>query len=851
MLASFNLKSCSIFKILTAQSFFSFCFAISLFSDGIVLSTYIRAFSGFIILLLIPGILLSCFLVDPKQRNIAVSILIGLVVQVFLIQLLYWISLFSHIQIPLFIWSVSCSWILCLLSSFYIKKSIPHISLNSILYPSFNKKLILIFSIAVIARMMLWILSDGSIAPDAALYSDFSRSIINGQFNTLVINDSSVVWVFNDFAILPHQAFTYFFAISWLLIIPNVSGPSFILVIIGVLLIFPTFEIAKHFFGEFAAICVSTIIAIHPLFVFHSAVSYGPEIASLLLLMFAALFLLNGVNASKKSLIVSGVLIGLVDAVWYANFYIICFIGIILPLANYVISQRDDFLFLVFLFLPLIARVFYFIFPLYMTLWIFLFGLIIVADKFRRNFHLGKVFHFYLAILLTNLFWRFPSQINTLISTINQSTSSSLSIAIMNMLALMQTGIQFLIFFLFHLTPGFIVILFFGLIRGNNRYVAINLTFIGLIASLGTIVALSRINESLQIQYLYSDSRFFLFISMTLIIASGSFFSSKYFMSTITIETNNQGITWIGKHWKTILVLGVLSGSMIPGYFSIPSGLALIDIDERYGWTGLPMVVKSISGSNNRFLADRAREFSWYTETQAIVLSLTSTTLGNINASTEVLSLIHNFNGTHLLIDHFTIARWSAFEYLLRDSIIIGHSTIIDHSAAIAYAMSNITNPIYSCTLVGETQPNNDGAFSRIFQLTNRTYNRFKNVSLIDAGWDASNVGSISNYTDGISLTIGSDAGYTNTWRPGGYDLNLHINNGYLLFNIENAGAIVTRIEVFDSNGIFLSYAENVDNRMFYCPVGEVNIGDIRIVIEGDSGNSVIIKSIAAWEAIS
>ena len=96
-------------------------------------------------------------------------------------------------------------------------------------------------------------------------------------------------------------------------------------------------------------------------------------------------------------------------------------------------------------------------------------------------------------------------------------------------------------------------------------------------------------------------------------------------------------------------------------------------------------------------------------------------------------------------------------------------------------------------------------------------------------------------------MTVGPGATYTNTWRSSGPDLNLEVNGGYLLFDVEDAGARITRIEILDDNGFHFANAEKTTDGLYYCPLGEIAIGDIRIVIEGNAGDFVIIKSISAW----
>ena len=125
---------------------------------------------------------------------------------------------------------------------------------------------------------------------------------------------------------------------------------------------------------------------------------------------------------------------------------------------------------------------------------------------------------------------------------------------------------------------------------------------------------------------------------------------------------------------------------------------------------------------------------------------------------------------------------------------------------------------------------------------------KLRDVSILDAGWNASNGGSITNASGEVQLTIGNDQNSTNTWRPGGFDFGQMVNSGFLLLDLEEISATVARIEVWDENGIILRHAEGLGNGLYYCPLGEVTIGDIRVIIEGSSGESIIVRSISVWQ---
>jgi len=809
----------------------------------------LRIVTGFLSILLFPGIIVANIILDEEHGSLPVSLIIGIILQILLIQALYLCTIIFGIQIPLFLWSSANTMVIfsfCIIWTWHID---PHTTLHSATQLDVNRPVLMIVGLGFVLRIILWFIAEGSIAPDAALYADFARSIMEGNFTSSVIGDISVNPISDSVAYLSHHVFTYIFAISWLLAIPTTSGPTLLLVIIGTVLIFPTFTLAKHFFGEQAAIWISLIVAIHPLFVFHSVVAYGPEIASLLLVMIVGLLLLNGSKTSQKSLILAGFLIGLIDAIWYSNFYLICVIGLLIPIIAIARGSNNQYLFLGFLVVSLIAKIFYLYLLLFLSLWIGLLVSIVLLHKLKPNLMLAKSIPFYLTILLSTLIWRLPNQIRALMTSSEKpGIGANPSLYFLDIPGLVDTTIRFLVFFAFYLTPGLIVILLVGLYRGRFRKEAMTFIAIVIVASFGTILMFSRIPGSLIPQYILSDSRFFLFITIMTIIASGAFFSSENYLSAKVSNGTLSGTRWIKHNWKSIRLLIILGIFMIPGYLAMPWGMASVDIEERYAWNGLPSLTESIGNSDTIFLADRAREFSWFTGRKSTALKLTQSNLGDVNASVQLISLLNEYNTSYMLIDDYAIAHWGVFWYLLRQPIAIGHSTILDHTAAIAQRFKNVTSSVYSCILIGQTKPNGNGVVSRVFQRSNGSFARIENIQLTDAGWSASNDGLISNSSGEIRLTIGPGASYTNTWRSSGADLNLEVNGGYLLFDVEEAGATITRIEILDDSGFHFANVEKITDSLYYCPLGENEIGDIRIVIEGNPGDSVIIKSISAWE---
>jgi len=135
-----------------------------------------------------------------------------------------------------------------------------------------------------------------------------------------------------------------------------------------------------------------------------------------------------------------------------------------------------------------------------------------------------------------------------------------------------------------------------------------------------------------------------------------------------------------------------------------------------------------------------------------------------------------------------------------------------------------------------------------VFELISGSYNVSHRLDILNGEWNASNEGYLTNTTEGIELSIGPGQYYTNTWRPSGFDLDMDVPNGFITLNLESIGAEIVRISFWDDNGVLLRYGQKLNDTLYYANFGNITIGDIRIVIEGIPGSSILIKSVLIWE---
>jgi hypothetical protein len=295
------------------------------------------------------------------------------------------------------------------------------------------------------------------------------------------------------------------------------------------------------------------------------------------------------------------------------------------------------------------------------------------------------------------------------------------------------------------------------------------------------------------------------------------------------------------------VVVIILIG-FVPSYTGIPSGLGLIDYQERYGWTDLKIVVDANVNRDAIILADRATELAWIVDRKVVALSLSEKDLGYSKAGLDISEFVSSYQITHMLMDSFTYARWNAMSYLIEDPLSIG--AIVPLSVVVPSNLYGTitTVALQSMQLVGATEMNSFSGSARIYEFKNSNFTKFWSGNIIGP-WIASHSGNISETEDGVKISISENGNYTNTYIPGAADFNLHIDGGFLLFNVTGGTANMTGITLWDSNRRNMGFAEQIGPGLYYFPVGEVVIGDIWIALEGPPESYVMLESISAWQA--
>ncbi|MFW9803453.1 MAG: hypothetical protein ACFFFC_12410, partial [Candidatus Thorarchaeota archaeon] len=686
----------------------SLMFFVSYQAPVSVWSGIIRGTSGFIAIIAIPGVTLSAIFIPQRRLDLGIALLLGILIQILGIQLFYTIALLGGFSTQLIVSVLILSGTVSIFGLLYIHSKNSSNAIKKALYFQKSWRLFGLILVAVALRTILASFADGCLAPDASLYADFARNIQEGSFSTSTLNDVSVTSLTANVDYLAHHAFTYLFAISWLLTEPTISGPIAILIIMGTLIILPVYSGIERLYGKTSALWISGIIAIHPLFVFHSAVGYGPEIASLLFVAYAAL-LLSG-EPGSFSFLATGMLLGLVDVTWYANFFVVCFAVPIVVLYQLRNDGNTAYKSLALLPLAAFARVFFKNPILFYGVWVGIFLLLaFIVWKFP-NVIPSRDALLYAGIAFVMIWWRWPVQVHAVFS--DPSSTITQTVPLVN--AVISPNIfhiipNFMFFLIMHLSPTIVIFVFLSLLLGSLRSVSIGLVIIGLLTSLGTLMVLSTISGSLNIIYFFSDSRFFLLLTLIFILSTAGYFSFLFRGSECPPSCNR-----LAKRSGFIVILIIIG--LVPSYMLMPAGLTLINMEDRYGWKGLSEIVDTLGDENTVFLANRVREFSWYTGRRCAFLEFSDEGLTNLNASLEMVGLAINFSAQYLLIDGYTIAKWKTLEFLLYSPISVDET--IDLNATFIEELAGQPNiTIAKLTLVRETEENSYGRMSRVFSL--------------------------------------------------------------------------------------------------------------------------------------
>ena len=250
-------------------------------------------FLGFVLgttwVIILPGFSLAILLYQNKKQPIWIILLLGIMFNCISIQIAFLLNLGFALQIqPQYIMILMNTLLVISATLRFTKFQFPNLSDTIVLIKN-RKFIIAIIVIGLLLRLVLLVVGIDSIAPDACMYSDYARNILDGQFSTHVLNDARIYNLSNNIQYSFHQTYVYLAAISFFIVDPAISGPIPIIFLSGLILVGLGYQISARLFDERAGYIAASIILLLPIFVFFSSFAYGPEITSLT-------FILGGIS---------------------------------------------------------------------------------------------------------------------------------------------------------------------------------------------------------------------------------------------------------------------------------------------------------------------------------------------------------------------------------------------------------------------------------------------------------------------------------------------------------------------------------------------------------------------------
>jgi len=808
----------------------------------------LRTTSGILALVVIPGaVVAECFF--PKiEKDLALDIAMGFVLSLVEFQVLLSLQLIANVVTPSAEWVSAASILVVTCGTFSCMRKHRNPCL-AVLPRGSSRHMYCLLLLGLAIRLVVASSSCCAISVDAALYSDYARNLVDGNFASSIANDSALQSLWDGVEYIRHQGTVFLFTLSWLILPPSLSGPTFLLQVAGSFICVPIYRMLRGWLCDSAATIAAGILVFHPLMVFHSVVGFGPEIFSLYLLTVAIWLTIEYASLGHSPLFVVGFMIGLLDTIWYPNFYLAC-----MAIPVFVRFSKKDTggfhtLLAVLFGVILLGR----LFPdgALSLLAVSICSVVIVLLVKRQ----GLIDDYGAATMaagsiVSMLAWRWPFFFTQSgpSTQIGHSTMYQI-IEVVGGLRLLDALPKFVIFLGFHITvPLLIYAAYVSFANPDFRFVR---GFFGMaMLYLGAILlVLSSIPHALEPEFLFSDSRFFLVALVFIVIAVAAGIDGLFRNSLARDSTLGAHYSW-PRQSRVVILLLIVSIGFTPSYALMGHGISNLCFPTKLAWNDLDEAVSQIGSPDSRFVVDRARDFSWYTGRLSVVLTLSAEGLTEGQAGLELIRLSRQYNAQFFVMDGFTLAHWKTFESAYRIPLSVGSLLLLDYAAP-SRTVGNSTSSISSLKLAATTEPNENGDYVRIFAIVNSSFSSYEDLASCWQVWTAGNDGAVESSSNGLRIVIGHNRTYSFLH----YDMEavgvdgIHVHPGFLLVRLGERTANVSRVSLWGQNGEFVRFACQVDNDTFVAPLGEEVLGDIRVVIEGCESQYVTISSISFWQA--
>ncbi|NWF95446.1 MAG: hypothetical protein HXY34_04850 [Candidatus Thorarchaeota archaeon] len=611
--------------------------------------------AGFLAVILIPGTTLRVLLHDTIPSIPGLSVLLGTLVAILIVHIQFLLSLFLGLTVPLRVFlGVSIP----ILGGFMLAVSPRTASIATVSYwkrqwSSVERYLFYAFCLALVTRVLFMLLGSSSIAPDACVYSDYARSIQQGVFHSNLLNDEGVFQRSPTTHEIWHQGIGYVFAISMMLLPTTVGAPMLLTLILGSMVVFPTFEIAAHFLSREAGLFAACIVAISPSMVYFSSVGYGPSISTLAILAYAVALILRAEPGSRGTFFLLGVLVAMIEFVWFANYYVTCMILAVGPILMSPQQRLQGAISAVSVSCVLLARMVIHEVPLFAFVWLVVLALFILPRRLGLSLpDWYRSWPLFLSLVVSQEFLHIPSQISNLQSegAVPGFGASTLLVSLTSPIS-PEYMLRFLCFLAFHSLLPVLALFVIVITSRTLRYTVRSLSVVTLLGLLGTLPVI-HVFEPLILEQLFTSGRFFLFpVLMITIVASGGFVSLAYDKGFPTQLRSSRPDR---KRLRTVLIL--LFVNLTPVYLVAYTGLSYVNPVQRYGWYGLDTIVDDIP-PGARVIADRAREFAWVHNRTSVVMVIQEVPTDVTTVLLLIARLSIQFEADYLLIDLYTVDR--------------------------------------------------------------------------------------------------------------------------------------------------------------------------------------------------
>ncbi len=571
----------------------------------------VKFIAGIIGLLLYPGFVITNQIHKDSSiyTKIGFSILWGYIFQIILISAEYLI--FEISRIVIFPWLFMSVFTLIFLNSYWITNKTAEIKIEiTELFSNTRLKILLIFFvIGIILRILMNLIVGNIILPDGALYWDFSRNAVEtGRFFSTAINDSTTPDFLSQVQV---SSIAHIFTSFGIIVMMSLSNTSYICAKMAVLIpslfiAFPIYEIARKISDRRTAMFAFILSMIYPIFTYFSALLHGPEINATAIITIIFLLILE---ANKPiDFLKIGVLLGIAEGFWFPITYV--FMGMI-PIIWIIYKKMSfiqnlikifvaEFFVGIFIILMLItSKNFYFALATNALSMIILIGIIIRKPQ-----------NFVINILLMSAvsIW---SKIIQSIGPTADIIFNSIHVEIIKKTIIENTfnpvpnvTARFLeafisLFYIFIINAG-IIIFVLGMIiiayyqKHNIGKIFSLIIFVGL---LSFTAYLSREPEMYSTAFIYDIGRYFIFLTVIIVISAAKYLSIKIRKRSII----------------SIILVGLILISIGFSYYNRTGYVLQKDPVKNYGWSNMiPWVIEN-SEENQKFFVVQDREFTFYT----------------------------------------------------------------------------------------------------------------------------------------------------------------------------------------------------------------------------------------------